>query len=299
MGIIVEGHPQPPGLGLDALFRLVSPNYLETIGARLLEGRLLQWSDRMETLPVVVVNEKLAKQYWPNDSALGKRIDTGTGDGVPKWMTIVGVVRDVRERGVDLASKGAVYVPYTQTTIGFFQPSEIAILNSRDPQSIAKELQSAVAAADPEQPVSRIVTMESIVDNEFSNRSQIMQLLAAFAALSLLLAMSGVYAVLSYVVSLKRREIGLRMAVGASPRDVRREMAFYSFKRIAFGLALGLLAAVATTRLLASLLFGVSALDPATFVAVAAALATIAVAAAWAPLMRCTKIDPIIVLRSE
>src|SRR5215469_7474432 len=120
MGSSVEGKPSQPGQQQDALFRLVSAGYLETIGARLKEGRLLEESDREDTRPVVVVSESLARQYWPGQSPLGKRIDTGTGDGKRLWMTIVGVMADIRERGLDLGLKPAVYVPYPQTTIGFF-----------------------------------------------------------------------------------------------------------------------------------------------------------------------------------
>src|SRR5437867_8807660 len=124
----------------------------------------------MNTEPVVVVNETLAKLYWPNENAIGRRIDTGTGNGQPKWMTIVGVVHDIRERGLDLTGKGAVYVPYTQTTIGFYTPSEIAIRATREPLLVTKDLQQAVWGVDAEQPVSSIATMDSIVDAELSDR---------------------------------------------------------------------------------------------------------------------------------
>ena len=143
MSLTVEGQETQRHLGMDALFRLVSAGYLETIGAQLKEGRFLDTRDQQDTTPVVVVNETLARQYWPNQSAIGHRIDTGTGDGTPKWMTIVGVVRDIRERGLDLSNKSAVYVPFTQTTIGFFIPSEIAVLTSREPLSLSKGLQQA------------------------------------------------------------------------------------------------------------------------------------------------------------
>jgi predicted permease len=141
MSLTVEGKPSQPGQQQDAVFRLVSAGYLETIGARLKVGRLLEEGDRENARPVVVVSESLARQYWPGESALGKRIDTGTGDGKPLWMTVVGVVADIRERGLDLGVKPAVYVPYPQTTIGFFQPSEIVVLTSQEPRGITRELQ--------------------------------------------------------------------------------------------------------------------------------------------------------------
>jgi putative ABC transport system permease protein len=299
MGLIIEGKPAQTGLGQDALFRLVSADYLQTIGAQLKQGRLLDAGDREAANPVVVINETFARQYWPNESPLGKRIDTGTGDGNPLWMTIVGVVGDIRERGLDLAMNPAVYVPFTQTTINFFQPSEIAVLTSREPLSLSKELQQAVWSVDAEQPVSNIRTMDAIVDDELANRTQVLQLLGAFAALALVLAALGIYGVLSYVVSQRTREIGLRMAIGASQWDIVRAILGYSARLTAIGLMIGVAAAIAATRLLSTLLFGISPLDPRTFVAVAALLAAVAMFASYMPTRRAAAVDPLVALREE
>ena len=298
MGLAIEGKPAQ-FLGQDALFRLVSDGYLQTIGARLREGRFLQPSDREDSIPVVVVNETLARRFWPNEGALGHRIDTGTGDGTPRWMTIVGVVGDIRERGLDLAMKPAVYVPFTQTEITFFQPSEIAVLASREPLHLSKPLQQAVWTVEPEQPVSHIRTMDEIVDDELASRTQVLQLLGAFAALALLLAALGIYGVLSYVVSQRTREIGLRMAIGASHRDIVRAILAYTARLTSTGLAAGIVAAVAGTRLLSTLLFGVSPLDPKTFVAVSALLAIVALLASYVPARRAAAVDPAVALRQD
>jgi putative ABC transport system permease protein len=298
MGLVIEGQ-QAQVPGQDALFRLVSSDYLETIGARLKAGRFVSDRDRLETPPVVVVNETLARQFWPNESPLGRRIDTGTGDGNTRWMTIVGVVADIRERGLDRELKPTVYVPFTQTEITFFQPTEIAVHTSRDPLSVSKELQSAVWSVDPEQPVSDIRTMDAIVDGELANRTQMLQLLSAFAALALLLAALGIYGVLSYVVSQRTREIGLRMAIGASQQDIVRAILGYSVRLTAVGLAIGIVAAIAATRLLSTLLFGVSPLDPTTFIAVSALLATVALLASYVPTRRAAAVDPMVALREE
>jgi predicted permease len=260
---------------------------------------LLDAGDREAANPVVVINETFARQYWPNESPLGRRIDTGTGDGNPLWMTIVGVVGDIRERGLDLAMKPAVYVPFTQTTISFFQPSEIAVLTSREPLSLSKELQQAVWSVDAEQPVSNIRTMDAIVDDELANRTQVLQLLGAFAALALVLAALGIYGVLSYVVSQRTREIGLRMAIGASQWDIVRAILGYSARLTAVGLMIGVAAAIAATRLLSTLLFGISPLDPRTFVAVAALLAAVAMFASYMPTRRAAAVDPLVALREE
>lgn len=299
MGLKAEGLQAQPDLGMDALFRLVSAGYLETMGAQLKEGRFLDAHDQQNTPPVVVVNETLARMYWPDQSAIGHRIDTGTGNGKPKWMTIVGVVRDIRERGLDLGNKSAVYVPFTQTTIGFFIPSEIAVLTSREPMSVSRELQQAVWSVDPEQPVNLIQPMDSIVDEELSDRTQVLRLLGAFAGLALVLATLGIYGVLSYVVSQRTPEIGLRMALGANRWHMMRLIFGYSTRLTAIGLAVGLLGALGGTRLLSSLLFGVSAVDAPTFAAVSAGIAIVAFSASLAPVLRAAAVDPLIALRDE
>jgi putative ABC transport system permease protein len=307
MSLAIEGNPAPPDLSRDTLFRLVSAGYLETIGAKLKEGRFLEARDRDESVPVVVINETLARQYFPNESALGHRIDTGTGDNQRRWMTIVGVVRDIRERGLDLVLKSAVYVPFPQAAITFFQPSEIAVLVSqdgsqdtrRDPLSLSKDLQQAVWSIDRKQPVSNIRTMDAIVDSELSNRTQILWLLGAFAALALLLAALGIYGVLSYVVSQRTREIGLRVAIGASQWDVVRMILGYSARLTAMGLGAGIAMAIAATRLLSTLLYGVSPLDIRTFLAVSTLLMLVALAASLIPTRRAAGVDPMIALREE
>jgi putative ABC transport system permease protein len=299
MSLLVEGQPAPQEIGQDALFRLVSAGYLETIGARLVHGRLIDQHDTDSSLPIVVVNETMARQFWPEGRALGRRIDTGTGGGKPRWMTIVGVVADIRERGLDLATKSAVYVPFTQTEITFFQPSELAVRTSREPLSIARQVQNAVWAVDGEQPVSAIRTMDEIVEGEFANRTQVLQLLGTFAALALVLAALGVYSVLSFIVSQRTREIGLRMAIGAGAREIMSAMFGDTARVTMIGIAIGAAAAAGGTRLLSSLLFGVTPLDWKTFATVAFLLTMVAGAAAYAPIRRAATIDPAVALRDE
>src|SRR5262249_51148159 len=257
MALQVEGQPASDGVIQDALFRLVSVEYLQTIGARLVQGRFLDDGDRADSMPVVVVNESLAHQYWPGQSALGHRIDTGTGDGSPRWMTIVGVVGDVRERGLDLAMKPGVYVPYTQTAISFFQPSELAIRTTREPMTIAKEVQEAVWSVDRDQPLSNLRTMDDIVEAELASRTQVLRLLGTFAILAVVLAAFGVYAVLSLVISQRTREIGLRLAVGARRADIVAGVLAQVGRLTAAALGVGVGAGIATTRPPSSLLYGV------------------------------------------
>ena len=299
MSLRIEGQEQRSGLGDDALFRLVSPGYLETIGARIRSGRFLTDGDHEEAPAVVVVNEALARQYWPRESALGHRIDTGTGDGKPRWMTIVGVVHDIKERGVDFADKPAVYVPFAQTTIGFFQPSEIALRTTVPPLDLTPALQNAVWAVDAEQPVSTVRTMDDIVDRELKGRQQMLTLVGAFAAVALLLCAIGVYSVLSYLVAESRHEIAVRMAIGATPGRIVRAVVWRAIGLSVVGVAVGLSASVATTRLLGSLLFGVSPVDPTVLTSVATFIAAISIAASYVPARRAARADPLTVLRSD
>ena len=299
MSLAVEGQPASAGVMEEALFRLVSVDYLQTIGARLVQGRFLDAGDRADSTPVVVVNETLAREHWPAQSPLGHRIDTGTGDGSPRWMTIVGVVADVRERGLDLAMKAGVYVPYTQTAITFFQPSELAIRTTREPLTIAKEVQAAVWSVDRDQPISDFRTMDDIVEAELANRTQVLELLGTFAGLAVVLAAFGVYAVLSLVVSQRTREIGLRLAVGARPADIVVSVLAHVGRLTATAVVGGTVAGIATTRLLSSLLYGVTPLDWRTFAAVALLLTLISLLAALVPTRRAATIDPIIALRGD
>jgi predicted permease len=297
MGLEIEGKPAASGIGRDALFRLVSSAYLQTMRARLVAGRFFDARDSSATLPVVVISESLARLYWPGESPLGRRIDTGTGDGRPLWMTVVGVVADLRERGLDLDAKPAVYVPFDQTTISFFQPSEIAVWTSRTPSGIVKEVEQAVWSVDPEQPVSNIRDMNAVVDEELGGRTQVLELLGGFAALALVLAAVGVYGVLAYLVSQRRREIGVRMALGAGRWTVAAEVARQAAGFTLIGVVAGAGAAAGSTRLLGVLLYGVSPLDARTFAGVALLLVLVALAAAFVPARRAAGVSPSIALR--
>jgi predicted permease len=302
MSLAIEGQATAQAatnLGQDALFRLVSADYLQTIGARLTNGRFLEDRDRSDSTPVVVVNETLARQFWPAESPLGHRVNTGTGGSTARWMTIVGVVADIRERGLDLANKAAVYVPFAQTDITFFQPSEMAILTTRDPLSLTRELQQAIWSVDPEQPVSNLRTMDAIVDEELAVRSQVLRLVGTFAALALILAAIGIHAVLSYLVSQQTREIGLRMAIGARRADIATSVLSYSARVTTLGVIAGVVAGMSVTRLMAALLFGVTPLDWKTFLGVAIVLEAVALVSAYLPTRKATRVDPVVALRHE
>jgi len=201
-------------------------------------------------------------------------------------MTIVVVVADVRERGLDLTMKPRVYVPYTQTAISFFQPSDLAIRTTRAPPTIAKEVQEAVGSVDRDQPIANLRTMDDIVEAELANRAQMLELLGTFAVLAVVLAAFGVYAVLSLVVSQRTREIGLRLAVGARRSDIVVSVLAHVGRLTATAVVAGTAAGVATTRLLSSLLYGVRPLDWRTFTAVALLLTLMSLLAALVPTRR-------------
>ncbi len=295
-GYRIEGQTADRNFSPDALFRVGSSDYLQTLRVKLLEGRLLTASDISETAPVVVINETFARHYWPHERAIGHRISVNMKNPVPR--TIVGVVADVHERGYELAMKPGVYVPITALDFEW-GPDELVIRTKGEPTALTPAVRRVIASVDPEQPISFIRTMDEIVDLNVADRQQQMTLLGTFAALALLLASIGLYGVLSYAVTQRSREIGLRMALGASASSVIRMIVGRGLALTGIGLALGLVAAWLATRALKNLLYGVAATDPFTFASVAALLAIIALIACWAPARRASRVDPITVLREE
>jgi predicted permease len=296
-GYRVEGRELPPGEPGDALLRVGSPDYLKTLGVTLVEGRLPNSRDAAGAPPVIVVNETLARRFWPRESALGHRV-TLSGR-VPAWRTIVGVVKDVRERGYELDLKPGVYIPFPQIPDTWAQPENIVLRTSGDPAALAAAARRVIASVDPEQPVSAVRTMDEILDRNVADRTQQMTLLGAFAGLALLLASIGLYGVLSYAVQQRRREIGLRMALGASARGVVGMVVGRGLALTGAGLAMGLVAAAGGTRVMKTMLYGVDAIDPSTFAGVSVLLCGIAALASWIPAWRASRVDPIVVLRDE
>lgn len=298
MGITVENRVAPRGPGEDALFRLVSAQYLETIGARLIDGRLLRDDDTSRSTPVVVVNQAFVRRYLSDRAALGRRINTGTGGDTPLWLTVVGIVADVRERGLDLVPLPAVYVPFTQTAITFFQPSELAIRTSVPPMTLAGSVQRIVQEIDPDQPLVDVRDFARIVARDQETRRNVFGLLTACAALALALAGFGIYSVLSYLVTLQRREIAVRLALGATAARVIRGTVSRTLGAVAIGIAAGLAGAVMVTPVLQSLLFEVSPLDPRALGCATAVIGMMSLAAAYLPARRAASTEPATVLRA-
>ena len=298
-----EGRPRtdPSQVPITA-HRLVSPGYPAALGVKLVAGRLLDDGDREGSLPVAVVSEELGRQAWPSEDALGKRVRRVRAGERGPWMTVVGVVRDVKEDRFNFRVRRPVwYLPYAQQTFAppVTLPLELVVRTNGDPGGLAAAVRTAVRAIDAEQPIGAVMPLrEQLADVLIADRFSAV-LIATLAAAGLLLAALGLYGVMAYTVGQRTGEIGLRMALGARPSDVLRLVVGQGFGFVAAGLLLGIAGAWILSRLLSSALYEVSPSDPATFGAVAAVLAASALVACWLPARRATRIDPMAALRCE
>jgi putative ABC transport system permease protein len=300
-GFFPEGMERAePGLSYDANHRQVSVDFLRTMGVPLRQGRFLDRTDRGESRPVAIVNETMARQYWPGQDAVGKRFKIGDPDSKVPWVTIVGIVGDVRQMGLDAPVKAEMYLPYSQITDQpWFAPRDLVVRTIGEPMSLVPAVKHEIAAVDPEQAVSNIRTLDDILDEEVVQRRLGATLLTAFAMLALLLASLGIYGILSYFVAQHTPEIGVRLALGASARDILRLVLGRGMTLALIGVGLGSLGGLALTRLMSSLLFGISPTDPATFALAALLLTALALLACYLPARRAVKVDPTIAMRYE
>jgi predicted permease len=288
--------PNGPIQNID-YWNFVGPRYFETMRARLVEGRLLSDSDGATAPPVVVVNQTLAKTYWPRESALGHRLKTEFGADA-KWRTIVGVIGDVKNAGLDRPAGTELYVAFAQNP----NPSRLAFLVARttgDPMSMVGAIRSEIRALDRGMPISQIRSMDEVMSVARSRPRFLTLLLTMFSSLSLILAALGIYGVISYSVAQRTNEIGIRMALGAQSTDVLRLVGATGIRLALAGTALGALGAFALTRVLSGLLFGVSSVDAVTFAAMAATLIAVTLLACYIPARRASRVDPLIALRYE
>jgi putative ABC transport system permease protein len=298
IGISIEGRPDlGPDERPDVVTRVVSHQYFSTMGIQLLQGRGFNEQDRGSSAVLVVISETMARRLWPGENPLGKRLKPGPPDSPIPWFEVIGVVNDVRQFELTAEPKLQMYLQYMQA--GFFVPNHLVVKTNVEPLSLAATVRRTVWEIDKDQPVSNISTMEEILSESIARQRFSMLLLGIFAAVALILAAVGLYGVMSYSVAQRTREIGIRMALGAQARDVLRLIVGQGLTLTLIGIALGLTGAFALTRLLESLLFGVSASDPATFTGVAALLLAVSLLACYLPARRAMRVDPLIALRYE
>jgi putative ABC transport system permease protein len=297
----ITGHPpKTPHDYVAASYRAVTPNYLETLGVPLLRGRLLTQADNEKAPAVVVINASMAKTYFRNENPLGKRLQLGaTPDKDVPTMEVVGVVGDVRP-GLGVDPQTEMYLPYRQADLilPVFQLSVI-LRTAADPQLQTAALRSALAEIDANQPLVKVRTMEENMAATVAQPRFRTWLIGVFAAAALVLAAVGVYGVMSYTVTQRTSEIGIRITLGAQPEDVFRTIVGEGMRLALAGVGAGIVAALAMTRLLQSFLYGVSAYDPVTFLGVAMLLTMVAAAAFFFPARRATLVDPMVALRYE
>ena len=301
-GFYPEGLKDPiPGLAYDANHRQVSADYLKAMNIPLRQGRYFTKGDNEHSMPVAIMNETMARQYWPGQNALGRRFRIGAPDDTGRpWTTIVGIVADVRQMGIDAPVKAEMYLPHRQITHNpWFRPRDLAIRTTGDTTNLVSAVRQAIREVDPDQPVSNVATMAEVLGEEAAQRRMGMIMLVAFAALALLLASLGIYGVLAYFVSQHTNEIGVRLALGATPRNILFLVLKKGMGLTLIGVAIGIAASFALTRWMSSMLFGVKAADPLTFVAVPLLLGFVALLACAIPARRATKVDPMVALRYE
>jgi putative ABC transport system permease protein len=307
--VTAEGRPlPPPGQESRATYRVCRPGYFRAMGIPLRAGRDFDDRDAPDAPGVAVVNETFANEHWPGENPIGRRVtrdDLRNSEKPPKWLTVVGVVKDVKQASWTDEPAAEIYLPFRQDASFYASPSDhfasmtLVVRTHVPPESVAAAVRERVRERDRAVPVSRVSSMEQVVADALWESRFNLQLLGLFAGLALVLAALGLYGVLSYAVARRMPEVGLRMALGAHPRDVLKLVVGQGLKLALLGLVVGLLAAVGLSRLMSSMLFEVKATDPATFGAVAFLLLLVALAACWIPARRASRVDPLVAIRNE
>jgi predicted permease len=281
----------PPNAQASAHYRTATPDYFRAMGIQVRCGRVFEEADRNGRPLVAVVSASAAQRFWPNRNPIGERFSIDLPE-----ITIVGVVADVRSAALDVPAHPTVYVPYGQDPWPFMT---FALRTTASPSTLTNAVRDAIWRVDKEQPVGAVLTMDQQLSNSLTRRRFSVTLLSAFGVVAVSLAAIGLYGVLAFIVAQRRREIGLRMALGAQPRDVIAGVLGHGLRLAGIGIIVGILLALGATRLLNSLLFGTSPTDALTFAAVAALLVAIAAGASLVPALRASRVDPLIALRDE
>lgn len=306
MSIAIEGHPLPsPGETNRAVYRVSLPDYFRTMGMSLHRGRDFNDRDVMDAPGVVIINETAARRHWAGEDPIGKRLTLGDPRTNPKWLTVVGVVKDVKQEAWTSEPSDEVYLPFLQSKSYVEETGRatsymtIAIRTTTDPLTLTTAAQNAVWSLDKNLPVSNVASLEQVIADAVLQPRFNLLLIGIFAAVALLLSAVGLYGVIAYFVTERTREIGIRLALGAQTGDVMKIVVGQGVLLSLIGIAIGIAAAFALARVVASLLYGVSATDPATFVGVAILLIFVALFACYIPARRAMKVDPMIALRYE
>jgi predicted permease len=295
--ISVEGRPLAPGEQfINADIRIVSGDYFRTMEIPLVKGRFFDERDTRTSMRVVIIDQHMAEELWPGEDAVGKRIRGGGADSTAPWITVVGVVGRVRQYALDSDSRIATYHPHTQYAV---RGMNVVVRSHGDPAALTGAVRAAIHAIDPDVPIYGVRTMEQRVSDSLATRRFSMLLLTLFAVLALGLAMIGLYGVMAYLVGQGVRELGIRLALGASPTALLLMIVRQGVVVALTGVGIGLAGALALTRFMRGLLYGVDPLDPATFTAIAALLTMTAIGASYLPARRAAHIDPAVSLKNE
>ncbi len=304
---VVEEHPtfataQAP----HSANSIVLGNYFQTLGVPLIRGRFFTPEEEKGHANVLIISAGMAKQYWSGEDPLGKRVKWGSAGSKDPWLTVVGVVGDVKQGALDQPTLAHTYEPYLSVCSqkdamqnSFCNTLGVAVRSRTSPTGVLSGLQAALHNIDPAEPLTSVRTLRDVLESSIAPRRFNTFLLTIFACAALLLSSIGLYGVISYSVGQRTHEIGIRMALGAQPRDILHVILGQGLKLLAIGVAVGLAASLVLTRLMSNLLYGVSATDPLTFVTVAALLVLVALAACYIPARRAMKVDPMIALRYE
>jgi putative ABC transport system permease protein len=297
-GTVTADQPQASidNASFEADRRAINTDYFKTMGISLLKGRAFTDMDKADSQGVVIIDEKFEKRFWPNDDPIGKRLKFGGSNSTAPWLSIVGVVRHVKHYSLNEEGREMVYFPIAQRPL---RSMYIVLRSKGDPNSLISAVRNEVWSLDKDQPISNINTMEKLVYTSVAQPRFNMMLLAIFATVALILAAIGIYGVMSYSVSQRMNEIGIRIALGAQNSDILKLIVGHGMLHAAAGIAIGLMAAFALTRLMSSLLYGVSATDPIIYLLISLLLATVAFLASFIPARRAIKADPVVTLRYQ
>jgi putative ABC transport system permease protein len=296
-GLVVEDHPKPEGEEISVDMYVVTPGYLRAMEIPLRQGRAITDADTTDSAKVALINQTMAEQLWPNSDPIGRRIRfPGSQKNPQPWRTIVGVVNDVAQYALDKKAPMQIYLPHSQFPTSF---DTIVIKTENDPLSLLPAIRREISSVDKDQAVYDVRTLAELQSNSIALRRFFMLLLMVFAVITLALAAVGIYGVMSYAVTQRTQEIGIRMALGASAADVLKLIVRSGIALAVTGTAVGLIAALALTRLLQSMLFGVTPTDTVTFTVGVVGIVVVAVVACYIPARRATKVDPLVALRHE